>query len=1057
MVLFWLVNAALGHVVASEHIGRHISQYLPDTRAQFAKARLRLSWRGVFVRAEQLHLQGKSGGLYAPRADFFIGADKTQVALHAPRITIINNTNNDNHNDNGKDDNVDNSDNNNNGDNEKDDKVNNNKDNNQNNHIGGDDDDGGGFGFPFPLVGDEWAIVGNDAVFTIVGFGFDEWLPQRAAGFTVLSRGGVVRLAIAGEDEGNTLLAKWQDGGGIAHLAITRAGDDMPMRSLHLTAAVDDDSVSVIAAAGALRVGGVFASSAVVRAQMPQAALLKWAAGAGLPDGVPVSARLYAVEVAGLPHSDIAASGVLHPADDGGLWVSDGALLFGDKSSALSGGGDIVMDEHFGLASLHITGRIAVAAAKLYQYIPPSPAREWLEESLTGGDIGAAAFAVSGNAEDIQNGRGWNATAAFSGGNIIIGEGWPEAKALAGALFLHNDNITIIGEGTFADLAVTDITAVIDNFAADAPASLRLLMRASPAPLGEYKRAALAVDALRPALTIVQTANFFGNGALAVLLTVPLTSAQDTFYYVSVGVRDGVLAPGNALPTLTALSGAIVAGNAFLTAAVGGLLYDKPAKVFYDGGRITLLSTINAARAFALAGEAGLQKYFSGDAAFTLYTGGGNTTILAGLQNITPALPPPLDTIGGGRLQMIIGAGGDKEVSIFAIASSATVRVLQSADNIVAGINVPLPAAGIAAAGEGWDLDAWMALSGGGSAGVSLSVRSGKLLGMRHRFLHLRMPPSADDARMVFVRSPVAEGTVAFSPRAVRGVFDKLHLEGFDGGGGDSLADDIFALSVSLRVRQLALVGVTLGAMVLDGAPDEGGGWKLRQMRITDGDNVLHFAGFGGRGGATVSAGLHAPDVVRLLEQFALTGLVQSGAMTVRGSLSWADAAPSLAALRGDFRIDAADVRYLQLQEGVSGLLALFSPASLFSLGFTELGKPGVRFDINGDIALVGGFAASESLTMRNEDIHITLGGRTDLIRRRHNIRGRVLPGNRLVKSGSTVALAAGAAINPPVVLAGVLLGKILQKPLSEIGAYDYEITGEWSEPEYRELGFSDR
>ncbi|MGI9338571.1 MAG: AsmA-like C-terminal region-containing protein [Gammaproteobacteria bacterium] len=1029
MVLFWLVNAALGYVAVGEHIGRHVSQYLPDTQAQFARARLRLSWRGLFVRAEQLHLQGKNGGLYAPQADFFIGAETAHLALHSPRITIVNN---DNDGEDGED---------------------------------GNDGDGGGFAFPLPVVGDDWAVIGKDAVFAAEGFDFDYRLLQRAAGFTLISRGGALQLAFDGKSGGGktSLLAEWQNGGGIARLVMIRADDALPMHSLRLTAMIDKHSLSIAADVGRFRADGFFAPSAALRAEVPQTALIAWAGGFGFSDAITMSAQFYAAEVDTLPVADMAVGGVLHPAPDGGWRLSAGGFLFGNESAALSGGGVIVVNDGGGgswhLGSLDITGNIAVSAAKLHTYLPPSAAREWLEESLTEGGIGGGAFAVSGTPEDLANGKGWNATAAFSGGNIIIGEQWPDAKALAGALFLHNDNLTIIGEGVFADLAVTDITAVIGNFAADTPASLQLFMRATPAPLAEYKRAALAVDALRPALTIVQTANFFGDGALAVFLTVPLTSARDTFYRVSLAVRDGMFSPDDsALPTLTALSGYIAAGNAYLTAAVRGLLYGKPAAAFYDGKRATLHSTIDAARALALAGKEEWQKYLSGDAAFTLHSDGKQTTIFAGLHNITSSLPPPMDNTKGGRLRILLPENGGG-VSLLITAPSATIRMLQTAEDAAIGINVPLPPFGIAAAGEGWDLDRWLQLSGGGGggSGLSLSVGGGKLLGMRHDFLHLHSPPPADDVRMVFVRSPVAEGTASFSPRGVRGVFDKLHLTGFDNDDDDNdnpLADALFGLSVSLRVGQLAFGGITLGGMRLEGAP-ENDGWRLRQMHITNGDNILRFSGFGGAGGATVSAGLHAPDVVGLLNQFLLTGLVESGAMTVRGELSWDDSAPSLAGLRGDLYIDADEVRYLGLQEGVSGLLALFSPASLFSLGFTELGKPGVRFDIDGDIVIGSGFAASESLTMKNEDIHITLGGRTDMIHRRHNIRGRVLPGNRLVKSGSTVALA--AAINPPVVLAGVLLGKILEQPLSEIGAYDYEITGLWSAPEYREIGFAEK
>ena len=1009
MVLFWIANAVLANVKIGEHIGRQISASLPGVSVQFAKAHLHLSRRGLAVRAEQLHLQNESGGLYAPNADFFFGVNKTQLALHSPRITITYQGASSVH-------------------------------------------------LPLPLIGEEWVFIGNDAVF--VADGFDNWLPVRAADFTVVSRGGTLQVALAEQGGDSELLAKWQNGTGIARLVIVR-DNDLPMRRLQLTAHIGKDAITIAADIGQVSIGKFSAPSINMRAALSPVALAKLAAGLQLSSAVSMSANIFAAEVGALPKSDISIGGVLQPAPDGNWQISARHILLGNDDGALSGGGLVFVDSGGALSSLQVRGKVAVSAAALYNYFPSSPARKWLQESLVGGDIGAAVFAVSGTAQDLANGRGWNATAAFTGGDIIIGAQWPKAQLLAGALFLHDDRLTIIGEGVFADLPVADITAVIDNFAADAPASLQLHLRATPAPLAEYKRAAFAVTALRAELAVMQTANFSGYGELAVFLTVPLLRPPDTQYRVSLAAREGVYATGNNLPTLTALSGAAVVENGFLRGSFGGLLYDKPAAVSFGNSAATLISTISSARAFALAGEnaAKWQKHFSGNAAFTLYTDGKKTTLRADLQQMTSDLPPPLDKIGDSAGQLRLLIDGDK-VSIAIIAAATTVRLLQTADGAAAGINTPLPLFGIAGAGAGWDLDAWMQLQSGKGTALSLSLSGSRLLGMRHSFLQVRMPPRIGETRHLIIRSPHIVGTAAFSKNSARGIFDKLQLQDF--GGDNFAAEKLFALSLSLHVRQLGIGGITLGAMRMHGIP-AADGWRLSQMHITDGANILRFAGFGGRHNTTLHADLHAPDLARLLAQFGLTGLVESGTLAMRGDLSWDDApsAPSLAGLRGSLRLDAEQVRYLKLQDSVSGLLALFSPASLFSLGFTELGKPGVRFDINGDVALMDGFAASESLTMRNEDIHITLGGRTDMIRRRHDIRGRVLPGNRLIKSGSTVSLgatlAAGAAINPPVFLAGVLLGKILQKPLSEIGAYDYEITGDWQTPDYRELGFSDK
>ena len=45
------------------------------------------------------------------------------------------------------------------------------------------------------------------------------------------------------------------------------------------------------------------------------------------------------------------------------------------------------------------------------------------------------------------------------------------------------------------------------------------------------------------------------------------------------------------------------------------------------------------------------------------------------------------------------------------------------------------------------------------------------------------------------------------------------------------------------------------------------------------------------------------------------------------------------------------------------------------------------------------------------------------------------------------------AAVNPLALAAGWFLGKVFEKPISEIGAYNYRIGGTWQNPAYSETG----
>ena len=156
--------------------------------------------------------------------------------------------------------------------------------------------------------------------------------------------------------------------------------------------------------------------------------------------------------------------------------------------------------------------------------------------------------------------------------------------------------------------------------------------------------------------------------------------------------------------------------------------------------------------------------------------------------------------------------------------------------------------------------------------------------------------------------------------------------------------------------------------------------------------------------------------------------------------------------------LEMNNVQYSKTGPDVFRFLSILSPESLFNLGFTELGKPGGQsYYIAGAIDIKDGFVSTEEIHMTSNDINIVLRGQTDMRHRQHDLAGRVRPGKRYMDAGSTVSLGAtlagATAFNPPVFLAAFLLGKVFEKPLSEIGAYNYTISGSWDEPVYTEVG----
>ena len=68
---------------------------------------------------------------------------------------------------------------------------------------------------------------------------------------------------------------------------------------------------------------------------------------------------------------------------------------------------------------------------------------------------------------------------------------------------------------------------------------------------------------------------------------------------------------------------------------------------------------------------------------------------------------------------------------------------------------------------------------------------------------------------------------------------------------------------------------------------------------------------------------------------------------------------------------------------------------------------------------------------------------------RRHNLRGEVKPGDRILKAVGPALWATGQL---PALVVVEVVRRVFEKPLSNLGAYEYEIRGDWDNPEYKEL-----
>jgi len=159
----------------------------------------------------------------------------------------------------------------------------------------------------------------------------------------------------------------------------------------------------------------------------------------------------------------------------------------------------------------------------------------------------------------------------------------------------------------------------------------------------------------------------------------------------------------------------------------------------------------------------------------------------------------------------------------------------------------------------------------------------------------------------------------------------------------------------------------------------------------------------------------------------------------------------SLARLSGDFELDVADGRILDIDPGggrVFGLLSLQSLPRRLSLDFDDLFRKGFAFDsIEGSFLLANGNAYTNSLVMEGPAARIDVSGRTGLEAKDYDQRVVVTP------ALSNSIPIAGALFGPIGVGAGAVyyLGQKMFKSIPEqidrFLSREYTITGSWENP----------
>jgi uncharacterized protein YhdP len=1012
---------------ASKHEGAKvvssaISDSFPEIQVQFDSANFRLGWDGVVIRAQNLRLNSNDGSVYAPQADFWLGKDSFTVVLDKPDMIISRS---------------------------------------ETEHITP----------PLPVVGTRWTALGrnatirwqdtiNDIHLTLVDTALElhyandelqinaEENSSRHVQLSVhlqsLSR---VRGSVHASVDDWSALADWPVQWSAANIT--------------LDAILNNGSVQLTVIGDIKQLQHTLVASEQVRwrasTQWPQETML-------------VTLNIFAntLAVAALPAIPVfsaSTQGVLHYHAASSVWHWENGELDATNNHDttlratlnLSGQGDYV-------GSMRVNGDIAglpVTAAQ--HYVPAIEVKDWLSWAVSGGTVRHARFSIRGNPARFpfaDSGGEFLLSAAIDGGRLLPDDDWPVAQELNFMLVMNNDDIVINGKGRIAGLEMDVVEARLPNMVAQ-KATLYLDVLAIPERLARYIDAANDFPPVRePVREALQDLSIDGEGQLSLAVVVPLAVPENATAVAKLVVRKGRLHKADLPPMEQAIGTVHIDASGAKGYLFGTLLGHIMTLDFYND-TVTIYSVIDAHAALSIVGVEEIPV--NGSVPFILHQNAQVTVFTSFLEGASIDLPAPLKK----RAQEV----ATLEVTFASNTTQARLQLRNNTvqmafvDGIDIAINTPQlspPNGGINVRGAiaEVDVEEWLKLSGGQSTSlaVSITLHDTELVGIRQNSIIIYSPFAENDHRHVEIIADNLAGDVIYSDNYFRADMSRLSLSS---DGENTFNVDLRDMTVSIVVQELMVNNIFLGHLRIDGTPVDDGSWHLNTLNIVNGPATLEITGQYDHNKTQMALTLNTDDAVHLLSIFSFVDIISEGAVDLQGIFNWPGSPLnfSLANLRGRLRLRGRDLRYLKSETSVISLLAVLSPQSLLSLGFVELGKDGVALDImDGEIVLEDGQANVTGLSMENEDISIDMVGGIGLVDKTLNLRGRVRPGAQLLKASSLVSIGAGiATVQPLSLAAGWLLGKVFEKPLSEIGAYNYTIIGSWNDPLYEESGVTFR
>lgn len=754
---------------------------------------------------------------------------------------------------------------------------------------------------------------------------------------------------------------------------------------------------------------------------------------------------------------------------------------------------------------------VSMARGFWVRHLMPDKALEWLDDALVAGRVRNGRAVISGDLDDwpfgAASGRAssglFHAEGEIVDATLRFQPGWPVAERIAGHVRFIGRGFDFRGSGAIAGIPAADIRARIPDFgraelalttrtATDAGRVLALL-RESPLPLDYLEGLALsgAVEG-----DFGMRLPMHGNGGgprIEGAMTLSGVEASEPEWRLAFQDIRGELRydeQGISAPSLRTR----VEGRGGLLSLRGGDGHVRePGRAFEGELRAGMAADALLARVPELdwlrphaRGHSGwnLALTVGGQDGADAAAPAGVLRLQSDLVGTALALPAPLDKpattplptrievplpLGSGEVSVRMG----QRVAVRArIADAGTaVRVT------LGGAAAAPPPSGLAIDGRTPSLATveWAGLAAGrdaqdgGLALQDIDLQVGRLLlaGGSFADVHIRAA-AADSGRRLQFDGDTLAGALTLPQAAgaeVRGEFARMHWRPLGNGRaaaqqapdgpeaqarGDG-ADPAVIPPIRLSVEDLRVDRARLGNASLVTLPVPGG-MRIEQLATRSQNHRIDASGYwSGRGEGErtrVSFRLDSRDFGELAAGVGQQERIRGGEGHLALEAAWpgSPAGFGAPALDGSLRLELRNGQLVDLEPGAGRVLGLLSVAELprrLALDFRDFFDRGFAFNqISGEVRAAAGRAASDNLVIDGPAAEIRIAGVADLRAQTYDQTIDVYPksGNLLTAVGAIAGGPVGAAV-------GAMANAVLRKPLSELGASTYRVTGPWAEP----------